>query len=340
MKALKKFVAAAAGVPLLLLAACGGDGSTAEVAGDWDGVVSAAADEGKVTLYSSQAVFIMEDLEKAFEDKYPDIDLEVVRAVDTDIITKVEAEKSTGRGLADVIVVTDANWIEDNKDGDVLGEVVGPSFEVDAYRPDESLKGKFFLQSAIVYGLGWNKELFPDGLKTPEDLLDPRLEGKIGVVDPAASATLADYYVHLEKHYGDDYLEKLAKFKPRIYPSTQPTGQAIASGELAAALITGPMLPEKEAGAPVDWTRGEKPWGARWYGAVTDASPNPNAGQLLADFLVSSDGQAITSQGYGSTLPDIEGSLAVAQDLPEQNIEATSGEAGKAYLARWDSIFK
>ncbi|MGW5381150.1 ABC transporter substrate-binding protein [Nocardia sp. NPDC003963] len=327
----------------LALAGCGSTGQVSRpVAGTWDEVVAAANTEGAVTIYSTQAQPVLADLEKAFESAYPQIDLTVVRGVDADLLSRVDAESRTGKGVGDIAVITDVSWMQQAEDTDLAVEVIGPSFAAPEYRrADSVIGGKFFLEGAVILGFGWNTDALPRGIRTAEDLLDPALKGKVGIVTPATSPTYIDYYDHIEENYGGrDFLRRLAQNSPRIYPSTQPLGQALAAGEIVAALMCNPMLPERAAGAPVDWTEGPHVWGARWYGLALGSAPHPNAAQVLADFMVSRPGQQATSPGYGSALPGIDGALAVAQDVPDQNLEVTVGAGAERYRNEWEDIFQ
>ena len=64
---------------------------------EWEAIVTAAQDEGKVTIYSSQGLDQLNDLAERFNDEYG-IELEVVRDIDSALIPKVEAEQQTGSG--------------------------------------------------------------------------------------------------------------------------------------------------------------------------------------------------------------------------------------------------
>src|SRR5689334_11804134 len=113
--------ATAAAVGLALVsAACGGSdsgsgGSAAVASGSWTDITAAAEKEGKVTIYSGQGTDQLNDLAAKFQQKYPKIKVEVVRGVETALAPKVEAEARTGKGIADVFVTTDRNWLEANK---------------------------------------------------------------------------------------------------------------------------------------------------------------------------------------------------------------------------------
>ncbi|GAC84842.1 hypothetical protein GP2_026_00790 [Gordonia paraffinivorans NBRC 108238] len=335
--------ALAAATLALTVAACGGGSEpSGPVDGPWENVVEAAKKEGKVTLYSTQAAPRLADLEKAFEKEYPEIDLEVVRGVDADLLSKIDAESRSGKGIGDVAVITDVSWMKANADNDVAVSVVGPAFDAPDYnRATSIVDDRFFLEGAVILGLGWNTKAVPGGIKDPRDLLDPSLKGKIGIVNPATSPTYLDYYAHLEKYYGgEDFIKKLAAQNPRIYPSNQPLGQAVASGEVSVGLMTDPMLQAKNSGAPVDWTAGPHVWGAKWYGLVLGSSPHPNAAQVLADFMVTPAGQAATTPGYASVLPGIEGSVADAQKVADQNLDVTTGQGAQKYRSELEQILR
>lgn len=333
-------LAACAAVALTACSSSSGE-PTRPVEGSWEDVVAAANEEGSVTIYSTQAAPRLDALEAAFESQYPAINLDIVRGVDADLLSKMDAEGRSGKGIGDVAVITDMTWMNANEDSDAAAELIGPSFDNPDYGRDTSIVAdRYFLEGAVVLGFGWNTDLLPNGIRTADDFLDPALDGKIGIVSPSTSPTYLDYYAHLEEHYGGrQFLEKIAELNPRIYPSNQPLGQALTSGEISAGLMSDPMLPAKEAGAPVEWTAGENVWGARWYGLALGTAPHPNAAQVLADFMVTRAGQEATSVGYGAALPDIDGSIAAAQDVADQNPDVTTGDGAARYRDELEAVF-
>lgn len=371
MKSRTKIWAAPAAALLAVLTACGSGGSTttssaassagsAPAAGasagssaagasagsgagsaDWDAVVSAANAEGKVTMYSSQNPKNLDALKAAFEEAYPDITLEYVRGVDADGATKVQAEKETGAGTGDIYVTASMGWITDTGEpGGYAVAPVGPAFDNPAYDAAKNVvDDKFFLIGAAVLGLGWNTDLFPQGLKTYDDLINPELDGKIGITKPTSGA-YTDFYAFVIKQTGVDFMKQLAALHPKIYPGTLPISQALTSGELAAALVVQPLIAEKESGAPVDWVLPDPAWGARWNAMVLSAAPHPNAAQVLANFMVSPEGQEAMSAGYGAALPDVPGAVANAQDIAPQDPALQTPDAVAAYLTEWQSMFE
>ncbi|MFC6152822.1 ABC transporter substrate-binding protein [Nocardioides yefusunii] len=329
------------------LAACGGSGPESELADSWDGIVEAAAKEGKVTLYSTHAPENLEALKKAFEAEYPDIKLDFVRGTDADILPKVDVEKKTGKAIADVHMTTDAAWIaSDLEDEDASAELVGPSFDAAEYRRAESiLDDRWFVTSAAVFGIAWNTNKYPTGLSAPEDVLDPKLKGKVGVSNPSGIPTYVDMWKGFEQDWAPGFVTDLAATGPRIYPSAVAITSALTSGEVwATPVAASQLLAEKEKGAPVDFVVPEKPFGVPWYTHVVGASKNPNAAQLLADFMVTEAGQKAISADYVAALPDVEGTGIAGADVVAQEIklpdpEEISPEVVTDYQKTWEGLF-
>ena len=78
--------------------------------GEWDAVVAAAQEEGKVTFYTAQGLDQANQVKAAFEEQYPGITVDVVRDISSNLIPKLEAERQTGNGIADVYVSADTAW--------------------------------------------------------------------------------------------------------------------------------------------------------------------------------------------------------------------------------------
>lgn len=325
------------------LAACGGSSSSSgPVEGSWDDVVSAANKEGSVMLYSSQKPANLEALKAAFNAKYPDIAMDFVRGTDAEINPRIETENKTGKGIADVHMLTDAGWIQNAADsGAYSADLVGPALDAPAYEPDKSvINDRFFLTSAAVFALGWNTSAVPGGLNTPQDILNPAYKGKIGIVNPTGIASYVDLYRYYAKTYGEDYWERLAALEPRVYPSALGVAQALTSGEVVVSPSVQPLVTEVEAGAPVNWKLPPNPWGTPWYSQVVGVAPHPNAAQVLADFMVTTEGQTALNPGYAAALPDIPGAVARAQEIASPDVAELTPEKVEQYSEEWQKLFQ
>ena len=335
---------AAAGVACLalVLSACGIGSATPTkaVKGDWNDVVAAANKEGSVMLYSSQNPVRLEALKGAFKKAYPKINMEFIRGTDAELNPKIEVEKQTGKGTADVHMVTDAAWIESAaKSGQYSVDLRGPALDATAYnRAKNVINDKFFLTSAAVFAMGWNTKTVPDGFKSPRDMLDKKYKGKIGITNPQGIAAYVDFYKFYEKNFGPDFLEQLAKLSPRIYPSALGIAQALTSGEIVAAPGVQPLVAEVAAGAPVNWKLPDPAWGTPWFSQVLSAAPHPNAAQVLANFMITEKGQAALNIGYASVLSG-KGAVANAADVALPDPAELTSEKVKAYQQDWEKLF-
>ncbi|OZE37667.1 MULTISPECIES: ABC transporter substrate-binding protein [unclassified Rhodococcus (in: high G+C Gram-positive bacteria)] len=337
-------VAVIATATMVGLTACGGSSSTASapVEGDWDAVIAAAKEEGSVMLYSSQKPANLDALTAAFEAQYPEIDMEYVRGTDSEINPRVETENRTGAGIADVHMTTDASWIENAAEsGRFSTDLIGPDLDAPAFDPADSvINDRFFLSSAAVFGLGWNTAAVPDGVDAPEDLIDPKFQGKIGIVNPTGFASYVDLYKYYSKTFGEDYWNQIAELAPRVYPSALAVAQALTSGEVTVSPMVQPLVTEVAAGAPVDWALPDSPWGTPWYSEVLGASQHPNAAQVLANFMVTAGGQQALNGGYAAVLPDIEGAVARAQDIASPDLAELTPEKVEQYSQEWQTLFQ
>ncbi|MFC9356663.1 ABC transporter substrate-binding protein [Rhodococcus sp. NPDC057014] len=344
MKSLSKAIAAVAiAAATLGLTSCSDNpSSTSPVEGNWEDVVAAANKEGSVLLYSSQKPANLETLKTAFHAKYPQITLDVVRGTDVDLSPRVETENRIGKGTADVHMLADARWIENAANsGTYSTALVGPDLKAPEYEPEKSvINDRFFLTSAAVFGMGWNTDTVPNGLQTPQDVINPAYRGKIGVVNPSGSATYTDLYRYYAKTYGEDYWSKLAELQPRVYTSALGVAQALTSGEIAVSPTVQPLVTEVDAGAPVGWTLPASPWGTRWYSQVLSVAPHPNAAQVLANFMVSREGQAALNSGYAAVLPDVPGAVARAQDIDSPDTADLAPEKIEQYTQEWAKLFQ
>ena len=341
--------AAVAGVAAtaLVLSGCSSDGgSSSELAGSWDEIVAAATEEGAVTIYSTHSPDNLEALKQAFEAEYPGITLTYVRGTDADILPKIEVENSTNSGVADVHMTTDAGWIDRSLDSEYSAEVVAPSLDEPAYNRDESvIEDKFFLTSATVFGMGWNTTHVPDGMTSPDDVFAPELKGKVGIQNPNGIPTYVDMYRRINEDFGNGFVDRLPAAEPRVYASAVGITQALASGEVwVAPMAASNVLTEIEKGAPLGFALPEKPFGVPWYSHVLASAPNPNAAQLLADFLITPAGQEAISADYLAALPDIPGTGVPGSDVTAQDVElgdpdTLDPESVEKFQAEWEAKF-
>ncbi|MEE2033201.1 ABC transporter substrate-binding protein [Rhodococcus chondri] len=345
--------AIAIGVVATMLTACGGGGDeriASDSVGDtgpagdesWQQVVDAAKAEGEVTLYSSNAADAIAELARRFEADY-DITVNIVRDVDANLHQKIDAENKTGNRVADVVTQATVSWAQELGAAGGAVEPVGPAFTDSAseYDADTLMReSNDFVTGASVLTYGWNTDRYPNGLEGYESMLDPDLSGgKIGIVLPTSTAHVDFYGSYLEQVGGEGFLDKLAEQKPRIYPGALPLAQALASGEIAAAVFVQDQTSERETGAPVDSAFGDLIWGGWMYTSILAGAPHPNAAQVLANYMITPAGQEALSFRNAAVLPDITSAVTTIDKVAPQDTAAMTPEALEQLKVRFGQLF-
>lgn len=312
--------------------------SAEDISPEWQKVIDAAKAEGTVTIYSGQGLKQLNDLAERFKAKYG-ITVQVVRDVESNLFPKVDVEFESGKGIADILVNSSYPTLLEQEKKGYMVPAIGPSFDNPAYdRATRMPNGTFFEASAAVLTFSWNTEAYPKGLKDYSDIFDPELKGMIGI-SMAKAVGQVDYYMYLMENYGADFVDRLAEMEPRTYPGALPLAQAVSSGEIAVTIYGEPLVDEKAAGAPVESGFAPNIWGARFYGMVLKNAPNPNAAQLLANFMVTEEGQEAIARKAGSVLPNIKGSVGSTDNIRRQDLTKLTPEKIAEFQAKFDKLF-
>jgi iron(III) transport system substrate-binding protein len=334
----------------LIVSACGGSGGSNGsgdaapklASGSWNDVVAAAKKEGSLVYYGSQVPEGIEELAKRFEQKYG-IQVEASRIAGSDAATKLEAEFASGNHISDIVSFSSREIAIKNSEEDWYAPLDFPTLDQNDYDKETYLSNgdTIAVTGATVVGFGWNTDLYPEGLKTYEDFLDPALSGgKIGIADIANSPAIVDFYNFLEKREGTDFLKKLAAQKPRVYESVIPMAAALASGEIAAGTQFASLQPQIDSGAPVDQVIPDDPWGAWYYTSVIAKAPHPNAAMVFANFMLTPEGQDAINPHAASVLPDIPSAVMTVDGIKEQDLSALTPEVVQKYEAGWRKLFE
>ncbi len=311
-------------VAAALLAACGGQaaapggGGMSTAASTWDEVLKKASEEGTVSLYSALLPEVNKELETRFEKTYPDIDLKITRIVGPEVSAKLDAELKSGSLGADIVNHVNYEWAKTKADEGLFAEPVGPNGAGPEWKGTPYLIDDVLQTSALTaLGIAWNTEKVTDPPATYEGLVDPKYGGgRLGLVDNLA-APMADLYAWLEDTYGADYLTKLAALKPKFYPSAVPLQEALLSGEISIALwgANSTVKPIKASGGPIDWLMPDPGWAPMNLGYMFKESDNPNAAQVLFDFMASAEGQESLAKDNLSVLPNVAGAVEAPKEL-------------------------
>jgi iron(III) transport system substrate-binding protein len=328
---------------LLAVAASGASGAGAAGPASkakWAEIVAAAKKEGSVTIYSPQAPTNLQAMAAKFKEKYG-INVTINRNIDSVLLSQINAEIGSGKVQADLWVQASKNYVLGALGNGWAVDAVGPDLYTKAYDRSQLAKpGKSFIVGTAILAMAWNTQLYPKGLKDIPDLLDPALKGKIGIPQPTA-ASFVDWYLWLEETYGKNFLQRLAAQQPKIYLSSLPIMQAVASGEIAASpFVPGNALDLKKQGAPIEFKLANKGnnWNAPFWGIILKQAPHPNAAQVLADFLVTKEGQETSQHLSGTVIKGVPDAFYAPPRI--QKLSNLTPKKIADFQARWNSLFK
>jgi len=303
----------------------------------WKKLVAQAKKEGSVTLYSVQNPSGLQDMANAFKEKYG-ISVTVNRNVDSVLFSQINAEEGSGKAIADLWVPSPKRFVFGAVQNGWVVDAVGPNFFKKRFDRKTFMVSKAFIVGSAVLGMTWNTQAYKGAVNGVPDFTKPEFKGKIGVPDARVSPSFMDWYLWAQAKYGKDILQKLAAQNPKIYPSVLPMTQAVASGELAGAPCgSGTAVDLKGQGAPIDYKVLKDNWNAPYFGMILKQAPHPAAAQLLADYMISPEGQKDADHGFGADYPNIEGTY-YAKPRNVKLSDFTPAKV-KAFTDEWTRLF-
>jgi len=295
-----------------------------------------AKSEGKIIWYTSLAGDSYKELVKAFENKYPGVKVDSYRAAGAELVVRLEEEAKARRNIADTIETTEGSLIF-LRDEKLLRPYDSP--HLDRYPED----GKERADKNLVYwalaresyiGFAYNKTLVSKDAvpKNFDGMLHPQLKGKMGISIGQTSDKIIGAMI---KSKGEEFVRKLKGQEIKLYSIDAPAlVNTITSGEIAAspAIFQTHTLLAASKGAPVEWLPMDFVPTNVGSAAIAANPPHPHAALLMADFLLSADGQAVLEKYYyGSGAKD----YGFKKWRPEHGLTTDQYEKD---LLRWDKL--
>jgi iron(III) transport system substrate-binding protein len=357
---IRRWLAAALGC--LLLAGCGGapaaspSGSAASskpsggsaAAGDaqakWDALVAAARKEGTLTLAVGAAggATARQLLPPAFKEDFG-IDLQVIVGPSTQLVSRLELERSSGQHTVDV-AIGGADTMYHSFYGEKLIAPMKPLLiHPDVLNGDNWTSGKpWFMDPEQQYILRLSNGIAatpavnstmvnPAEFTSANDFLKPQYKGRMATIDPAINGAGAQHAVYLQVKLGADYVKKL--YVDQAPVRTQDYRQMadwVARGNYPISIIMNVNdveqakkdgLPIKEI-PPLKDMPGYVTAGSGLMAVLQDA-PHPNAAQLFANWMALPRASAIYNRGLltPSTLKTVKNDWAPDYSVPKPGVE-------------------
>ncbi len=305
----------------------------------WNDVVKAAEKEGVVSLYVSVAPAQVDAIIVGFEKAYPKIRLEAFRNSDSVISQKMRQELSINADGADLIFATKNNFFDELLSKSALVKPDIPALV--GMPPSMYFEGIVPVVSKLPLLVAYNTNMVKTNPRNYEDFTRPEFDGALGVPVVDGSPITTAWWDFLRTTY-PGYWERIAKLKPRVYASSVPLAQAVASGEVAATILASPgaVAALINRGAPVKMVAPDKVYGMDLMVGLMKASRRPNAARVLANYLFSNEGQtAINGGGLGIAIrPNIPGAMP-AMSIIASDPRVETPEKLKKVVADWKTTF-
>jgi len=264
-----------------------------------------ARKEGKIVWYTSLTAH--RDIANVFEAKYPGIKVETYRAGSTDLTRRLLAEAQSRRNLADLIETTPPTlmFMRENK---LLLPYFSPhlaAYPDDSKEEADGARVYWTTDRESIISLGYNRNLIKaaEVPKSFADLAKPEHKGKIAV---SGDSTGVRFIGAMLRAKGEEFVKQLRALEMKMHMiSGGAMHELMAAGEMpmSISIFRNHVLAAKPKGAPTEWAPMDLNATNAGGVALPAASNNPYGALLLADFLLSPEGQKIMEERFRFATP-------------------------------------
>jgi len=277
-----------------LLASCSGGGGE--------------GDAGELVLYSSMTENDLDVLLDLLYEEFPGIEIEITNGSAGELTTRIAAESGSPRGdmmwggldVADGDKHSDIfeHWLSDYEE-DLPEEYRSPN---GFYNVDHLSTVAFAVNTGLAEELGVTIEGY-------EDLLDPKLKGKILLADPTSSSSAWNNLSNIFAVYGNDtdeawdYIRDLLENDLVIASSSSAPFASVEDGEYVVGLTyeDGIAALLKAGAQNIDLVYPEEGTSASAFAtAVIEGAPNADLAKEVVNYIMSPEGQSAFGEGVGT----------------------------------------
>ena len=302
----------------------------------WEKSLEAAKKEKKVYIYMYRYGKVLD----VFRKDYPEIEPFLLSGTGAQIVTRIMAERRSGKYLADVVGLGSSNYrilhlqgksLEPIQPALMLPEVVDPSLWYGGRHRYLDPEGKYvftYIANASYAQLYYNTALVnPKEFSSYFDLFKPKWRGKIVAVDPRPKTeiggTMQFFYYHPE--LGPAFIRQL--FGSKEITFSRDSRQMIdwlAQGRFAICFGCSGALKAKHQGLPIEifdtsvWKEGATFSVGGGTLSLPSQAPHPNAAKVFVNWFLSRKGQ-MALQKLGD--PD-EPPNSARIDIPKDDVLA------------------
>ncbi|HEX5507594.1 MAG TPA: extracellular solute-binding protein [Pseudolabrys sp.] len=274
--------------------------SVAQQAGEFGSpeLIAAAKKEGGLVYYTANFAEVEQRVINAFNKRFPQIKVSMVRAPGGQLITRVKTEVAAGKLSADVVDHSDRALMKPLVD---LFQEYAPPNAAD-YNHDAQIAPHMWPRATLVWSIAYNTELVKDPPKSWMDLTNKKYDKMTSQVIAASGGTTWTRILFEKQVLGADYWKKQAATHPTLYPSGAPMSDAMVRGEtVMGPLLYNAIYPKQKDGAPIKIFF--PPEGAPvnpYATGIPKTAKNPNAAKLFLNWCMSKEGQTFMIKELGN----------------------------------------
>jgi iron(III) transport system substrate-binding protein len=284
----------------------------------WTQLVDAAMKEGKVVVSGPPTDDARKNLPDAFKQRFG-IDIEYLGGNSSQLASRIESERAAGQYSIDVSLggadtfyrsFLNNNWLEPIKPVLMLPEVVDPKawLRGEPWFRDPTRHDTILVLFNTISPTGYfnSSIIAPDQLKTADQLLDPKLKGKIGSYNPAVNGggvlAVSGMYVTRGAQFVKDLFTSQQIATTRDY---QQLADWVGHGNYPLCLgVTVHDAELLKVDLPIQQTSFEDvpeviAGGFGMVGLWTHA-PHPNAAKVFVNWIATKEGSTIFGRADGS----------------------------------------
>ena len=282
---------------------------------EWERAIELAKKEGKIVISIPASAELRQALEESFKRRFGFV-VESVPARGASVVRKIVDESKAGISYFDIHIGGSESIVTGMLPEKIL-EPIEPWFILPEVKDPKNWWGghiwidnaKRFIYAFQAYqteSVWYNSDLVkPEEIRSFDDLLSPKWQGKIAILDPRTPGSGASMWSYLRDIKGEDYLKRLVAQKMQLGRDQRLLAENLAKGKtgLVIGLTYYSIVPFLKAGLPVKPLptprEGMYVSGGSGHLTIIRNPPHPNATKVFINWLLSKEGQEVFYKGLG-----------------------------------------
>jgi len=282
---------------------------------EWERTMELAKKEGKIVISIPASSELRQALEDGFKKRFA-IPVESVPARGAVVTRRIVDESKAGISYFDLHIGGSESIVTGMLSEKILEPIEPYLILPEVKDPKNWWGGHIWIDNAkrFIYAfqayqtenLWYNSDLLkPEEIRSFDDLLNPKWQGKIAILDPRTPGSGASIWSYLRDIKGEEFLKKLVAQKLQVGRDQRLLSENLAKGKvsLVMGLTYYSIVPFLKAGLPVkplpNPREGVYVSGGSGHLTIIKNPPHPNATKVFVNWLLGNEGQELFSKTIG-----------------------------------------